>query len=236
MARNRPESPLPDVSDLRVELLYSPDCPHWERTRAALHRILSRDAIETPIELVVVNGLDDAAFLGFVGSPTVRLNGVDVAPPPPGTEPSVGCRSYRQADGSLAGTVPEELLREAIRARQRGRLEAFQRAESAKVALVALAAAAEEAAEEVAQDTAAAETAEVAAEEAAAEDAAAEAAVDDAAADDAAAAYAAPDQPVDQESGSRRSGWRGATSGDRESSVDARSAAERRSPGTGGTT
>ncbi len=145
------------MSDLRVELLYSLDCPHWERTRAALHRILSRDAIETPIELVLVNGRDDAEFLGFVGSPTVRLNGVDVAPPPPAAEPSAGCRLYRQTDGSLAGTVPEELLREAIRARQRGRLEAFQRAESAKVALVALAAAAEEAAEETAASAEAAE-------------------------------------------------------------------------------
>ncbi len=203
------------MSDLRVELLYSLDCPHWERTRAALHRILSRDAIETPIELVLVNGRDDAEFLGFVGSPTVRLNGVDVAPPPPGTEPSAGCRLYRQTDGSLAGTVPEELLREAIRARQRGRLEAFQRAESAKVALVALAAAAEEAAAE-----------EAAAEEAAAEEAApAET-----------AEYSAPDPPVDQESGSRRSVGRGASSGAREGRVDAGSDAAGRSPRTGGTT
>ncbi len=193
------------MSDLRVELLYSLDCPHWERTRAALHRILSRDAIETPIELVLVNGRDDAEFLGFVGSPTVRLNGVDVAPPPPGAEPRAGCRLYRQTDGSLAGTVPEELLREAIRARQRGRLEAFQRAESAKVALVALAAAAEEAAEKAA------------AEETAASAEAAE--------------YSASDPLVDQESGGRRSAGRGASSGERAGKVDMGSDAEGDGPG-----
>ena len=193
------------MSDLRVELLYSLDCPHWERTRAALHRILSRDAIETPIELVLVNGRDDAEFLGFVGSPTVRLNGVDVAPPPPGAEPRAGCRLYRQTDGSLAGTVPEELLREAIRARQRGRLEAFQRAESAKVALVALAAAAEEAAEKAA------------AEETAASAEAAE--------------YSASDPLVDQESGGRRSAGRGASSDERAGKVDMGSDAEGDGPG-----
>jgi hypothetical protein len=132
------------VSDLRVELLYTLDCPHWEHVRADLHRVLSEGTIETPIQLVLVGGEDDAEFLDFVGSPSVRLNGVDVAPPPPGTRHNTGCRLYVQANGSLSGRIPESLLREAILSHRRGRLEEFQRQESRKVAAAALEAAEDE--------------------------------------------------------------------------------------------
>ncbi len=132
------------MSDLRVELFYTIDCPHWERARADLHRVLSEGAIETPIQLVQVGDQDDAEFLGFVGSPTVRVNGQDVVPPPAGSGPGIGCRLYRQPDGTVAGRIPESLLREVIRSHRQGRLEAFQREESAKVAIAALEATAEE--------------------------------------------------------------------------------------------
>ncbi len=132
------------MSDLRVELLYTIDCPHWERVRADLHRVLSEGAIETPIQLVLVGGQDDAEFLEFVGSPTVRVNGQDVAPPPDGVGPGIGCRVYPQPDGTVSGRIPESLMREVIRSHRQGRLEAFQREESARVALAALEAAADE--------------------------------------------------------------------------------------------
>jgi hypothetical protein len=132
------------MADLRVELLYAPACPHWEQTRADLHRILSEGAIETPIQLVLVSSQEDAEFLGFTGSPTVRLNGVDVVPEPTSGTPGTGCRMYRQPDGTLGGGIPAGLLREAVRAHRRDRLDAFQRGEAAKVALAALEAAADE--------------------------------------------------------------------------------------------
>jgi hypothetical protein len=132
------------VSDLRVELLYTLDCPHWEHVRADLHRVLSEGTIETPIQLVLVGSEDDAEFLDFVGSPSVRLNGVDVVPPPPGTPHNTGCRVYVQPDGSLSGRIPDGLLREAIRSHRQGRLEQFQREESGKVAAAALEAAEDE--------------------------------------------------------------------------------------------
>jgi hypothetical protein len=132
------------VSDLRVELLYTLECPHWERVRADLHRVLSEGTIETPIQLVLVNDQDDAEFLGFVGSPSVRLNGTDVVPPPADTPANTGCRVYVQPDGSLSGRIPEGLLREAIRSHRQGRLEEFQRDESRKVAAAALEAAEDE--------------------------------------------------------------------------------------------
>ncbi len=119
------------MSDLRVELLATPDCPHQEPTRAALHRVLSEGAIETPIQLVLVSTLDDAEFLGFPGSPTVRINGEDLVPTPAGAPPTLACRLYAQPDGTLAGTIPEEVMRSAVKRHRSGHLRAFQRDEAA---------------------------------------------------------------------------------------------------------
>lgn len=119
------------MSDLRVELLATPDCPHQEPTRAALHRVLSEGAIETPIQLVLVSTLDDAEFLGFPGSPTVRINGEDLVPLPAGAPATLACRLYVQPDGTLAGTIPEEVMRSAVKRHRSGRLRAFQSDEAA---------------------------------------------------------------------------------------------------------
>ena len=119
------------MSDLRVELLATPDCPHQEPTRAALHRVLSEGAIETPIQLVLVSTLDDAEFLGFPGSPTVRINGEDLVPLPAGSPATLACRLYVQPDGTLAGTIPEEVMRSAVKRHRSGRLRAFQSDEAA---------------------------------------------------------------------------------------------------------
>lgn len=149
MPPDRRPDPTPEVSDLRVELLYTLDCPHWEPVRADLYEALAEGAIETPIQLVLVSDQDDAEFLSFVGSPSVRLNGTDVVQPPVGSAPNTGCRLYVQPDGSLSGRIPAQVLSEAVRLHRRGRLEAFQREESRKVAAAALEAAEDRRAAEV---------------------------------------------------------------------------------------
>ncbi len=120
------------MADLRIELLYTPDCPHWETVRADLHRVLSEGAIETPIQLVHVASPEDAEFLDFHGSPTVRVNGEDVVPLHAGARPHLGCRLYAQPDGPLAGRIPIDTLREAIRRHRESRFEAFRRGEAAQ--------------------------------------------------------------------------------------------------------
>jgi hypothetical protein len=121
------------VADLRVELLAVEDCPHLEQARRDLENVLRKGIIETPIQLIFVAGQEDADFLGFQGSPTIRIQGEDVVPQP---ELPVGltCRIYRDADGRPTGSPPIEAIRAAVDAHRRGRLQAFQREEAAKVA------------------------------------------------------------------------------------------------------
>jgi hypothetical protein len=127
------------VADLRVELLVIEDCPHLDQARRDLESILGHGVIEVPIQLIYVSSQDDAEFLSFQGSPTIRINGEDVDPRPD-LPIGLGCRMYRAPDGGLVGSPPIELIRAAVEAQRRGRLQQFQREEAAKVAEFARAA------------------------------------------------------------------------------------------------
>jgi hypothetical protein len=127
------------VADLVVELLAVEDCPHLEQARRDLESILRTGIIEVPIQLVFITSPDDAEFLGFQGSPTIRINGDDVVPQPE-LPVALACRVYRDADGRALGSPPIESIRSAIDSHRRDRLEEFQREEAAKVAEFARAA------------------------------------------------------------------------------------------------
>ena len=121
------------MTDLRVELLAVEDCPHLEQARRDLESVLGGGIIEVPIQLILVGSAEDAEFLGFQGSPTIRVNGDDVVPQPD-LPVAIGCRIYRDAEGRAAGSPPIESIRAAVDAHRRDRLEAFQRQEAARVA------------------------------------------------------------------------------------------------------
>ena len=121
------------MADLHVELLAVEDCPHLEQARRDLENVLRKGIIETPIQLIFVASQDDAEFLGFQGSPTIRIQGEDVVPQPE-LPVALACRIYRDADGRALGSPPVEAIRAAVDAHRRGKLETFQREEAAKVA------------------------------------------------------------------------------------------------------
>lgn len=95
---------------MRVELLYFDGCPHWEvadgRLREAL-RSLGRDG--TAVERVKVESAEQAQTLNFVGSPTIRIDGVD--PFASGGEPvGLACRLYATPDGVAGSPTVEQLI------------------------------------------------------------------------------------------------------------------------------
>jgi hypothetical protein len=121
------------MADIRVELLAIEGCPHLEQARRDLETVLRKGIIEVPIQLILVSGVEDAEFLGFVGSPTIRVNGEDVVPQPD-LPISMSCRTYLDGEGRPAGSPPLEAIRAAVDAARRGKLEAFQRGEAGLVA------------------------------------------------------------------------------------------------------
>jgi proline dehydrogenase len=103
---------------VRVELLTTTDCPHAERAEEIARVALADNGRAPIIERVYVGDLDDAAGLGFRGSPTLRIDGIDVVRPPAELEINTGCRLYVQPDGRLDGVIPAATIRAEVERRR----------------------------------------------------------------------------------------------------------------------
>jgi hypothetical protein len=97
-----------------VELLFWEGCPSHPAALADLRAALAERGLDP--EAVVLREVvtdEDAAREGFVGSPTIRLDGVDVIDP--GDEPpALNCRVYRLRDGRFSPTPDPADLRAAL--------------------------------------------------------------------------------------------------------------------------
>ena len=95
------------MSRPRVEILYFEGCPNHEPARALVERLARELDVEPEIDLVEVTDPGAAVALRFLGSPTVRVDGLDVEP---GAEErrdfAFSCRIYRSAAGAFE--QPEE--------------------------------------------------------------------------------------------------------------------------------
>ena len=97
-----------------VELLYWEGCPSHPQAlaqlRAAMEELaLDPDAIE--VRHVDTDGLAEAT--GFVGSPTIRVDGDDVQDP--GAEPTgLTCRIYHRRDGRISPLPDPADVRDAL--------------------------------------------------------------------------------------------------------------------------
>jgi hypothetical protein len=99
----------------RVEFLWWEGCPSHERALAEL-RTAMRAAGHDPqtVEVRHVGTEDDAARERFVGSPTIRIDGRDVQPPPADEPVGLTCRVYRLRDGRVSPTPDPADLRDAL--------------------------------------------------------------------------------------------------------------------------
>jgi hypothetical protein len=67
------------------------------------------------VEVAEVVTQDDAERLSFIGSPTIRVNGVDVVPPGADEPVQLTCRIYRRRDGRVSPLPDREDVRSALR-------------------------------------------------------------------------------------------------------------------------
>ncbi len=98
-----------------VELLFWDGCPSHLRALAELRSALDalgRSEIEVTSTEITTEA--QAAERGFVGSPTVRVGGVDPIAPPAGEPTGLTCRLYRRRDGRASPTPDPDDLREAL--------------------------------------------------------------------------------------------------------------------------
>lgn len=92
---------------LRIEVLVTPDCPNAGAAERLVRQTATRLAPDTEIVRTLILTGAEAEEHAFPGSPTVRVNGEDVAGPDTGP-PAFACRRYEDGTG-----VPAEWLLEA---------------------------------------------------------------------------------------------------------------------------
>lgn len=99
---------------MKVELLYFDGCPSYQRLLPRLRELIAEVTRGAELELRPIESIEDAERARFLGSPTVRVDGVDVDPGAADREDfGLKCRLYR-SDGITSPLPPEEWIHEAL--------------------------------------------------------------------------------------------------------------------------
>jgi hypothetical protein len=103
---------------MRVELLFWEGCPSHPKALAELCSAVADVALDPDAVIVrEVQTQAEADQERFVGSPTIRIDGVDIQPP--GAEPfGLTCRIYHRRDGRISPTPDPADVRDALRSAQ----------------------------------------------------------------------------------------------------------------------
>ena len=96
---------------MKVQLLTLPDCPHAAGAREVLTSALVSSGVAAHIEELDTTAPDTSEALREWGSPTILIDGRDIAEGSPG---GASCRLYRNASGRTVGAPPAALVRDAI--------------------------------------------------------------------------------------------------------------------------
>jgi hypothetical protein len=100
----KPRPSWPDPWRCTVEVLVVSGCPGTELAISRVRQATEALGIETNLRVITVDSDEQARLLGFVGSPTVRVEGTDVEPD---ADRPVGlsCRLY-PTDGKTDERAP----------------------------------------------------------------------------------------------------------------------------------
>lgn len=96
---------------IRITLQYFDGCPNWEQTDRILTNLLA-EGWDATVDYELIDSYDQAMERGFIGSPTLLVNGAD----PFGDKdslPGLSCRIY-QTDAGPAGSPTIHQVRQAI--------------------------------------------------------------------------------------------------------------------------
>jgi hypothetical protein len=96
-----------------IEILLTRDCPHEDEAVRLVGTAAQASGVIPRVMLVEVASTEEAERKAFAGSPTIRVNGYDVAPPPESHPASLACRIY-PTRGGASGVPPLHQLLAAL--------------------------------------------------------------------------------------------------------------------------
>jgi hypothetical protein len=95
---------------MKVEVLYFEDCPNHLPTLIRIKEVLQQENCDAEVGEVLVPDVQTAQRMEFLGSPTVRINDVDIEPNArERTDFGLMCRRYSE------GIPSHEMIRAAVR-------------------------------------------------------------------------------------------------------------------------
>jgi hypothetical protein len=100
----------------QIELLWWEGCPSTERALAELRDALRDVGLpQADVRMREIQTESESQELGFLGSPTILIDGRDPLPTAPDDHPGLSCRIYRQRGGTISPTPDPDDLRDALR-------------------------------------------------------------------------------------------------------------------------
>jgi hypothetical protein len=100
---------------MKIEILYFEECPNHRPAVERVREILKEEGISADVTEVNISDGAEAQRTGFLGSPTIRVNGIDMEPAARSAHDyGMMCRTY-PVNGRREGLPPREMLRQAIR-------------------------------------------------------------------------------------------------------------------------
>jgi hypothetical protein len=100
---------------MKITFLYYEDCPSHDAALDRLRQVMAEEGIQTEIEIIKVETEEQAQRLRFIGSPTIRINGLDIDPPPPDAYYALTCRAYHLEDGRISPLPSPDMIRRGLR-------------------------------------------------------------------------------------------------------------------------
>jgi protein-disulfide isomerase len=97
-----------------IQFLYYEDCPSHDEALERLKEVLNEEGVQAEIEIIKVETEQQAQKLKFIGSPTILIEGQDIAPAPPDSRYYLSCRVYQLEDGRSSPLPSREMIRKRI--------------------------------------------------------------------------------------------------------------------------
>ena len=104
---------------MKIEVLYVAECPSHLAAVSLLKSALAAEGIAADIHEVLVTDEKMASALGFSGSPTIRINGRDVACESP-ESPTFALHCRLHCDSKQSGVPQMDTIHRAVREAREG--------------------------------------------------------------------------------------------------------------------
>lgn len=98
-----------------IEILYFEGCPSYPPTLKRIMQVIREEGVSAAVSEVKVSDVTEAETFGFLGSPTIRVNAVDIEPSARSSRAyGMVCRTYIE-DGKRSGIPSKGMIVAALR-------------------------------------------------------------------------------------------------------------------------